>query len=377
MRAAGGRRQVAGRAACVLAWLLWPAVAQAAMQFELTPRLTVSGGGDDNVLFDGRGGDAIGRSELRLSARAWDRRWSTQLDAGAAALGFAQRGSWVLLGESNLAASARVTRHLRLRARGRVRGADDPLALAQVGLLAAGGRTLAYRGGAEVDYALTPRWTMGGGVRVDGVTFLDQGAPDTDGLALGGNVAARFQLSRPLALVSAIESRVFLQSGVIGTSAALMPGVRYRLARRTFVEAAAGPLAFFDERGAMLMPAARAGFQIDGRRWGAAISAAHDLSVPSGRGGVLVGQLVEAVGRTGTDRLELRARGGIYRSHPTPRDPAWVPGYGLEASAFLRVAKWTWLGVSAMRFERLATGTEPAAARDAISLRIDLTPDRP
>jgi hypothetical protein len=107
------------------------------------------------------------------------------------------------------------------------------------------------------------------------------------------------------------------------------------------------------------------------------LSAAQDLTVPAGRGGVLYEQLLEGVGHYGDHDWQLRARGGFYRSHPNPRSNEWVPGYGAEAGVFRHLVSSVWLGLSAMRFERLQTAQQPSLARDAIYMQLDFTGDRP
>lgn len=352
--------------------------AQAAMQSDFDAGLTLWGGYDSNVLFDGMGGDRIGRAGLNLRALLYDRRWSAAFDLNASALGFDQRQQFVFLGEGRIRLIRRFDRHTVGFVRSRLRAADDPLALAQIGMLGVSGRALSYRNLAGLQHRITPRLGIEWSLQFDGVELLESqtsGAPG--GFAAGANVRAHWRWTRPLTLNNSIEGRIYSSDGWLAESVAWLPGVRWRLARRTFVEVNAGALAYFDDQGFLPFWVGRGTWTLEGRRFGAEVVIANDLTVPAGRGGLIAGQIAEGIVRRGTERTELRMRGGFYRSHPTPRDDRWVPGYGLEAAAFVRVLPLTWMGIGVMRFERLATDREPAESRNAIHLRVDLTSDRP
>lgn len=361
-------------AAALLAGLAGTAGAET--RWRVAPAASLAAGADDNVLFDNQGGDAVARGAVRLRGRAWDRRWHLAGDVTATGLGYGERQRLVFLGETTLQGAVRVSRETRLGGGLRVRAADDPLALAQIGLVAGKGRTLGFRASAFDAYRLDRDWRLLSTLHFDGVRFLDQ-ATAKDGQAVGLAVSPIRRLSRELSLEPAVEGRLFLQGGVVAGSVAALPGVRWRLARRTFVEASAGPLAFTDTRGTLWMPVARARVARAWREAAVEVVASHDLTVPVGRGGVLAGELLEAMGRWSARTWEVRGRAGLYRSHPSPRDDQWVPGYGLEAGVFGHVGPGLWLGLTALRFERLATDLEPALARDALYVRLDFTGDRP
>ncbi len=364
-------------AIAVLLPALVAAPALAAPQLRLTPGVSVGAGLDDDVLFDNKGGDGVGETTAQLDWVAFDRLWRVSANLRATGLGFYVRQKGVLLGEAKLGASDRLGRRIRLYANGRLRAADDPLALAQVGLLAGRGRTLGFRSRAGVESLLSRRWTLDTRVELEGVEFIDQ-STEPGGEAAGLALTPSYQLTRAVALVPAAEGRLFFTSaGLLARTLDVLAGVRWRLARRTFVEASAGPLAYGDAQGMLWLGVARLRFWKAWRFSGLELDAAHDLTVPSGRGGVLAGELVEAVGRYGDRDWELRARVGYYRSHPSPRDTTWVPGYGLEGGAFRRLFAGVWLGVTALRFERLPVAGEAALARDAAYVNLDWTGGRP
>lgn len=360
-----------------LSFLLVASPVRAAMQSSFTPSVSIAAGADDNVLFETGGtGDQVARADARVHARLWERRWHVAGDLGVAALGFDERQRVVPLGEARLTGVAELARAAMIEVHGRLRAADDPLALAQVGLIAGRGRTLGYRTGASWAQRLDRRWSVVGSVAFDGIRFFDGGAA-SDGDALGLGVVPRFLGSRALTLQAGLEGRLYLQDGVVARSAAFVPGARWRVGRRQFLEASAGPQLYDDPRGTELLGVARARWTKEWRAAGLDLRAAHDLTVPASRGGVLAGELVEAVGRYGPAEWELRARAGWYRSRTNPRAADTVNGYGLEAGAFRRLGGGVWLGLTASRFERLASDVEPGVSRTAAYLRLDWTGGRP
>lgn len=350
--------------------------AHAATQWRVEPSLRVGGGLDDNVLFDNSGGDGIARGSVRLLARAWERHWNAFADTRVATATFALRGQTILLGELHTGGGVDLGRHLSARVRARVRTSDDPLGLAQFGVLGAQGRTFTFKGDSQLAWALDRRHELHFVGSFQGVTFLDPAFAARDGAALGVAVVANRRQTRAVALRAGVEARGFLGPS-FASSVGLVPGVRLRLMRRTFLDVAGGALALSDAGGTLPVWIARLRLEKDWRQAGVALAASNDLTVPSGRAGVLESQLVEGVTRWGTNHLELRARVGLYRSRSTGDLASWAPGWGAEVDAFVHAGGPVWLGLSALRFERLATDHEPAIARDAVYLHVDVTGGRP
>lgn len=352
--------------------------AEAAVRSRYRAAVGFAAGADSNVLFDGSGGDRLGRGTLSLEGRFADHRWSAGLDLRGTLLGFEERQKLVALGEVLARMSVRTSRLSTMHGRARLRAADDPLSLAQIGLLGTSGRALSLRSSLDFEHRLAPRWTIESSLSLYGLRFLDPvpGAPE-GGESLGLRAGLRHRLTRPLTLEGAAEGRVFTSGDWLAGSGALLPGVRWRLARRTFVRASGGPLLYGDAQGVLPLWVGRAGLTVEGRRSGGEILVAHDLTFPAGRGGIIAGQLAEALGRISGERTELRARGGFYRSHPSPRDDRVALGWGVEAGAFYRVIPGTWLGIVGSHFERLATDTEPRLIRDVVFVRLDFTATRP
>lgn len=351
--------------------------ARAATQSSLEPSVSLSGGYDDNVLFDNTGGDAIGRAMVRLNARAWERHWSAFGDARLMTSTFLERGRTLVLGELLGGGRIRVGRHVSGSLRARVRTADDPLGLAQFGVLGVEGRTLTYKGVAQLGYVFNPRHELGLEAAFQGVNFFSSAYAAEGGASVGLTALATRLQTPSLALRLGVESRLFVGADEFASAIGVVPGVRWRLSRRTFLDMAGGALAFMEDGGTHPVWIARVRLEREWRRLGFALAAANDLTVPSGRFGVLEGQLAEGVARWGVRRVEVRARAGVYRSHSTLRAGGWVPGWGAEADAFFLLGGPVWLGASVMRFERLATSVESAISRNAVYLRLDVTGGRP
>lgn len=350
--------------------------ARAATQWQLEPSLRVGGGLDDNVLFDNSGGDGIVRGSVRLNGRAWERHWNAFADARLATATFAQRGETILLGELLTGGGVDLGRHVSARLRARIRTSDDPLGLAQFGVLGAQGRIFTFKGDSRLAWTIDRRHELQVVGSFQGVNFLDRAFAVRDGAGLGLALVASRRQTRELALRAGLEAHGYLGPS-FASSVGLVPGVRLRLVRRTFLDVAGGALALSDAGGTQPVWIARLRLEKDWRQFGMALAASNDLTVPSGRAGVLESQLVEGVTRWGTSRVELRARVGLYRSRATDDAGAWSPGWGAEADAFVHAGGPVWLGLSALRFERLATDAEPAIARDAVYLHVDVTGGRP
>lgn len=350
--------------------------AQAEMQSRIYPGLSVGFGGDDNVLFDGSGGDVMGRGAFHLQGVAWDRDYRAVLDARLSLVGFWERESTVLVGESIGNFRSRLGRHTGLRFRGRARGGDDPLALAQIGVFAAPGQSVVWKTGADVEHHLDARTSIGAGVVYDGVSFLDANAPG-DGSAPGIAFFGRYQATPRLTLNVGVESRAYFSDGYLASSVTPMPTVEFRLTRRTKLEAGAGPIVYGDDLGWTVLPAARIGVVQEWRHLGLTTQLSQGLTVPTGRGGVLDALGAEAVVHYGTNWTELRGRGGVYRSHPSPRVEESVVGWAAEVAAFRHLKGPVWLGASAQHVMRLATDVEPSMARNVGWVRIELTRGRP
>jgi hypothetical protein len=357
---------------------LLPSSAQAATQLSFKPGAVLAGGLDDNLLFNGSGGDRVGRAGLNLDFKGWDRLWNLSFNLGVSLYGFQERQRIVPLGESTLNGTFELDRWDVIRTRVRARGSDDPLGLAQIGLLGAAGNVLGYRSFVEYEHGFDPRWSVATVATFDGITYFDPAFSDHGGYAAGGSLQPRFKLQRDLTLQLLAGGRTFFSQGVVeGYSLDLMPGIRYRLARRLFVEADVGPALFHDSTGFSPLPVARGLFEYDDRNLGARLTAGQDLSVPNGHSGVLLMELVEGMVRWGNVDWEFRTRAGYYRSLGSLHSSDWQPGYGLQAEAHRRLVSFVWLGVSGVRFDRLATQYQPGMARDAIYLQLDLTQGRP
>lgn len=352
--------------------------ALAAVQTNFEAGISTSAGYDSNVLFNGLGGDGVGRFGLLLKGRLYERLWSTSFELDATSLGFLERQQLVFLGESRLSARRRLDRRNSTWLRARLRAADDPLALAQIGMLGAAGRALSWRSQAGYEHRFSSRVAMDLLLGFDGVHFLDPHLSQLPGGMAGrAGLGASWRLTRILGLSQRLEGRLFFSEGWLAQSVSWQPGVRLRLARRSFLEASAGPVVIFDPQGSVPDWNARARWSLEGRSFGADLVLAKDLSLPGSRGGLISTQLLEGIVRRGTLNTELRLRSGIYRSHPALRDPRWVLGYGLEGAGFVKVLPLVWLGVSAMRFERLASDFEPAQSRNALYLQLNVGAGRP
>jgi hypothetical protein len=365
-----------GAAALTLS-LAFASTARASEQTRFQPTAIISAGVDDNLLFNGTGGDRVGRAGFRIDLKTWDHLWTLSLNLGASVYGFQLHQKIVPLGESTLHSSVTFGHWDALHLQGRVRGSDDPLGLAQIGLLGAEGSVIGYRAMGEEEHAFDARWSLATLVRADGIAYLDQPYQQKTGEAAGIGLQPRYMLTRDLMLNVEANERAFFAQGISGTAFDSLAGARLRLARRLFADVQAGPSFFHDSQGVLPLPVARTDLEYDDRNWGAGFTAWQDLAVPNGRAGVLLMQLAEATARYGDLGWEFRVRGGYYRALSSPRSNEWTPGYGVQLEAYRHVGSFAWVGVTALRFERLPTALESDMARDAIYAQIEVTEGRP
>jgi hypothetical protein len=190
-------------------------------------------------------------------------------------------------------------------------------------------------------------------------------------------VKPRYRLTRDLAVQVTGEGRLFFGDGVIGNAIGLLPGVRYRVARRLFAEVEGGVSYFTDDSGSIPVPVFRSLFTWEGRLAALRVTASQELTIPNGRAGVLKTQLVEGTYHYGLRDWDFGVRAGYYRSLSSPRSDLWSPGFGVEGGAFYRLNSFMWMGVTALHFERLQNAVQTSMSRNAAYLRFDFNSGRP
>ena len=368
--------------------------ASAKVYIDIRPRFSMMAGLDDNVRMDGSGTDSFGQAvpglkldifgehhlHLDLDCQAGIARLVHPDRFGLSNSAFASNESCALGVRDQL--SPRTT--LRLLARAMY--AQDPFAIAGLGLLLRPGQSQIFIGrfNSEVDRYLTRESRLG--LAFDS-TVLDFGAGDPgNGYLLVPQVkyylrtsarstwelAAREQLFFGMQSPPSPSSHTGTPGGLLSAGHAALLGYTYRLTPWANLIVRGGPLFLTSAQGDWLHPTAR--FEIESVTPSTAIhlTLAHDLVIGAGLAGPLVGDLAELGVMYEIGRWEGHGRVGMYRN-------AWVHdafsagsmGYGGEIGVDWLLTREFKLGVAAMRDARLSDATVGRQVdRDVVQFRL-------
>lgn len=363
-----------GRAVLLAASLSAGARAAASVQVDPIARLSLEGGYDSNVLYDGRGA-ATGRVAPDLGVRLRDHTWSLGAEAGgdlltypsASASGGAQavwnqRGALVL--------HLRPDERLKVDADASGTYASDPVGLARLGIFGSTSTTgLVAHAGARAAWRLGPLWTIAG-------TFADYVVRFGDGtgsISHSPGLELARRLDRRLEVGGAYRFDYF-QSLTAGTQDATaheaMAVVRWRWTRHLRLEAQGGPAVWLPAHGsAQLLPQAMV------QLLGASRPFDYRLTVKHGVGLGLFGTPGLFDSGEGaftwkpTRKVQLHAEGGVWRSGDIPWGANGATGYGVDGELAYFVLRDVKVALAASRFARVDAGTS-LYDRNIVGLRV-------
>lgn len=364
----------------LLALLAGPARAAAETVAEPIARLTLEGGYDSNVLYDGTGGDRTGRISPELGLTLRDPLQTlTALYTGDYLVfdRVAPRGIWNH--RALIRAIGGPERRLTYRLEAGGGWAFDPVGLAQMGVLRAGEHsawTASARG--RLEYELAPR-VAGALTLTERAVVFDDG---TGGAMHGPGAEALYLLDRRLALGAAYTLGVFQSferaRDTIGFSNGARARLRYRATRSITLEAHAGPALWSGPKGLAFVPEVGAELLWVLPEQDLRVGAAHGLGIGSTARPGLVDTLefgfVRRFGRT----YDLRGDGGVWHSGDAPSGANAVWSYALVGEAGMRFGTSVRVALRAARYARLDDRSS-ALARTIIGLRLgwSLEPERP
>lgn len=361
-----------GCAAVCAAVFAAPARSEASTVWEPIARLSLEGGYDSNVLYDGRSSDRMARispeAGLRLRDHLWDARASYRGD-WIAYERLAAEGSWNH--HAALMLDARPTRRLELR--GAVRGsrAEDPVGLAQAGVFRTGRQSaFLLSGRARGEYRWSRRVDVAATLTERMVLFEDR----TGGALHAPGAEALWRATRRLSVGGAYGVGFFQgfarDRDELSFSHSLKARARWRASRRIAVEASAGPALWIgDDRETAVVPEASVDVLGASRFWDLRLSAAHGLGIGTTARPGLVNSLEAAAERRFGRRWLVRGDGGLWHSGEAPSGRDSTIGYAVTGEAGVLVGMNVRLSLAATHFARL-DDTSAELRRTTMGLRV-------
>ncbi len=367
-----GTRRRASRAAVVAAVLCAGARSAASVQVEPIARLSLEGGYDSNVLYDGRGGDNLGRVSPDVGFRLRDHTWGLAAEAGGDLLMYEQRRStpvWNQRGRFEL--RARLDPRLTLESDLSGTYSPDPIGLAKLGIFGRVGAALIGNGSARMTWRLDHDWRLAGTVAEHVVRFDD----GTGAASHNPGIEATKAVHERLEVGGAYRVDVFQGFGP-GSEDALAHELhavaRYRWTRHVTLEAEAGPALWSSSTssGLQVFPEATVQLLATGRRGD---DLRFTLRHGVGLGNLVTPGLFDAAEAAFTVRLGrsflAHADGGLWRSGEIPWGAAGVLGYGVEGELAWLMGSGVRLGLALSRFARADT-TVTTFNRNIVGLRL-------
>lgn len=359
------------KAASCAALLLAATRSGASTVVEPIARLGLEGGYDSNALFDGSGGDRMGRVSPDIGVRVRDHRWELRATYGGDLLYYgriAPEGVWNH--RAALTTNARLTRRLTLDLRGRGAVSSDPIGLVMMGVFRPGrDAATSVVGDARLAWRGTRRIDVAGTFRERAAVFED----GTGGAMHAPGVEALYRFTRRLSLGGAYGLSLFQGFERERTEHAWSHAARargtYRINRRLTLDAHAGPAVWQGGGDLALVPEAAVELLGASRAWDFRVQLAHGLAIGTiGRPG-LVDSLEFGASRRFRHRYELRGDGGFWRSGRAPDGASAVTGYALAGEAALLVGGGVRLAIAATHFARLDDASD-VFARTTLGLRL-------
>ncbi len=360
------------RVACVACLWFAAARSEASVVAEPIARLTLEGGYDSNVFYDGKGGNAMGRVSPDLGLRLADHTWKLQGYYGGDFLNYGtstpMMQAWNHRGELRL--DARPTRRTSILVDGSGTYAIDPLGLARLGLFGrVTGPSLIVRGGARYRWMAERRLQLSATYDDREVRFQDGGgaAAHTPGAEAAWSLSPRSQLGL------AYRFDIFQDFNPVARSNAYAHEVkavyRYALERHLEIEAEGGPAFWQGKQSRYIVPEAAASLLATSRNLVGRVTLRHGV----GLGGVANPVLSDGLEAAFSDQLSrhwrMHAEAGLWRSGAVPSGAHPVLAWSAGGEVAYRVARDLEIGLAASRFDRLDTPS-PALRRMVFGLRV-------
>jgi hypothetical protein len=378
----------------------WPASAKVYVEWK--PRASLLAGFNDNVLFDGSGGDGFGQARpgLRLDIFG-DHHFHVDVDCQAG-IGRILHPDRFTLNGGAFASSEECIAHYRDRYSPRTTShflfrstyAQDPFAISGMGLLLRAGQTQVFssRLTGEFDHAVSPRaqWRFGVDAQVLAFGSNDPGNGAVFTPSIGYSyrltpydsitVAGREQLFYSFGATPQAAAPGGVPGGIVSEGHSLLLTWERRLRPRVTMKVSGGPLYVTGLRGGEISPTARFEIESFGPDLSVHLLLSHDLIIGATRAGALVGDLAEVGGLANFGNFSSGLRLGVYRNAdvPTQFRDLGTTGYTGEVSLDYHLTREWSVGVAALRDARLIHQVgEVQADRDVVQMRLTWERFRP
>ena len=382
------------QAACALAALL-PFAAQARVYTEWRPRLSLGAGYDDNVKFDGSGGDGIGEAIPGLKLGVFgEHALHLDLDCEASFARLANPGRFsdAGYGFSNSAlCRAEFRDHpaefIKTHWSMRTTYARDAFAISSLGLLLRAGQTQVFesRLSGAVSQEISTRGRLEYGVFADALNF---GTNDPgNGYQVAPQVGYGYRTSERNTFDATVREQLFLgagatavpglhgaaPSGLLAEGTSTLLGFTRRLTPTMTATLRGGPeVVTGPVQAATLFPALRFELSNDLPTSGVHVVLAHDLVLGPSQAGALVGDIAE-LGMFGnlSERFVAHGRADLYRNSGVDQQGRLgIVGYSGEAGVDFRFGREWSIGVAGVRDARLTQRDGGNVDRDVFQLRL-------
>lgn len=362
------------KAVVLAAVLCAGARAAASVQVDPIARLSLEGGYDSNIMYDGRG-DGMGRISPDLGFQLRDHTWSFGLVAGGDLLAYPYRpqttGSSQTVWNQRGSLVLHMTPDPRLKIDANARGtyAYDPVGLARLGIF--GGPTgsgLVAGGAFRAAYRLDPEWTAAGTFNEYVVRFSDGSgsASHTPGAELTRHFGPRLE-------AGGTYKFDYFQSLTPGagdaTAHEFVAIMRYRWSRHVTFEGWAGGAVWNPHQGStQVIPEGLAQLLGANRSGDLRLSLRHGVGLGIFGTPGLFDSVEGAFTWKVTHSWQLHADGGVWRSGDIPWGANSATGYGVDTELAYLISRQVKVGVGASRFARVDAGTS-LYDRNIIGLR--------
>jgi hypothetical protein len=381
-----------------LATLFFAGEAAADTQWEWRPRVSAVGGYDDNIKIDGSGGDGFGQIVPGLKLDVFGEhqlRMAFDCSVGIARLAdpneFGFSNGRVFANEDcNLNTRVNLSERDKFLLRADTTYAQDPFALAGLGLLLRPGQTTIFVGRLTVEdaHALSGHTDLNFGV--DG-TILTFGANDPgNNFVVAPRIRYELKTSARSKWDAGVREQIFFgvgqaaaangsDIGLLGEGHSFLVGYNYELTPWSDVTIRGGPAVvtgqkarLATENGTAVMPTLRAELNGYTPAFDVRLTFGHDLVIGPSGGGALVGDIAEIGFTRRWEQLQLHLRAGAYRNADIYNQwQAGSSGYGGEVGIDWYFTRDLRFGIAAERDARIYDPTAPnnLVDRDVVQAR--------